>query len=129
MLNLDKVLNEELIKFTAERNKHTQFRLNNISTDIELTKMSIELLQKDSNLSNDSSKYKSYLEELNLKFKDLTQVKTTLQNALSENIIDSSIIDIMRNKLKYFISNFRTESLYKQNLLLKELTNLLHTIL
>lgn len=58
-LNLDKVLNEELVKFNADKNKTNTFKLNNIEREIELTRMRIELLERDSDITINKSKYKS----------------------------------------------------------------------
>lgn len=119
-LTMDKVLNEELAKYNAESNKSNTFNLSNIERELELTKMRIELLEKDSSITNNKSQYKAYLEELNDKITNLNISYNSIKNELSHSSTTSESIDIVKNKMNYFKNNINAETPDKQNMLLKE---------
>lgn len=119
-LNLDKILNEELVKFNADKNKTNTFTLNNIEREIEITRMRIELLERDSDITINKSKYKSYIDELSNKLTDLNNSRESIKNEIFNASINSVSIDINKSRLKHFINNIHSETPDKQNILLKE---------
>ncbi|MCB2342542.1 hypothetical protein [Clostridium estertheticum] len=82
--------------------------------------MRIELLEKDSSITNNKSQYKTYLEELNNKITNLNTSYNSIRNELYNSSTTSDSIDIIKNKMTYFKNNINAETPEKQNMLLKE---------
>lgn len=119
-LSMDKVLNEELTKYSNEKNKENIFQLTNWEKEIELSKMRIEILEKDSAISGINSSYQTYIEDLKSNLAKQTDSYNSLRNLISINLISSDSISIIRSKMKHFINTIKVETPDKQILMLKE---------
>lgn len=120
LLNIDRVLDEEIAKYISEKNKEKQFRLNSISQEIELTKMRIDILSNDLEVTEDKNKIKQYIEDLKQNLTSLKKENISLNQSLENYNIDSITIEILKDKINNFINKILSSTPDIQNSLLKE---------
>ncbi len=120
MFSLKDVLQEEIIRFASELTKEQRYKLNTIEKEIEMVNLKLSMLNDSQDEIMKITNSKKYIEEYNTQLNELILRKQVYVNEIETNEIDIEVVEIIRNKLIYFINNIKTESPDKQNLMLKE---------
>lgn len=120
-LTLDKILEEEIIKYSNDKHKEHGFSLNNLIQQLELLNMRVDLSKKELEFTSDKSKLKKYINELTLEIDAKSIEIDKLEKELTDSVVPSDDVDIIRNKLKNFLTQIHLQTPDIQNMLLKEL--------
>lgn len=114
-------LEEEIRKYYEHLNREVLFQLARIDDEINYLGKRIELSEKEKSKSNSKKYLTDFVKEMKSQLEELQNQKAELTS--QRKVLELTVDDIafLNNKLKYFISNIKSETPEQQHNLLKEL--------
>ena len=113
-------IEEEIRKYYDYKNREIVFQLARIDDEVNHIKKRIELTMKEKETSENKRLFSGFIKEMKPELDALEKQKSELSAHKKVPILTNDTILYLRDRIRYFISNLKSEAPEQQHLLLKE---------